>query len=60
MVIELNEQTLKEIQELISSDKFIQWLLSNSTQFGTAAWILQILESNYQTLIKEITSGEYN
>lgn len=37
------EIDLDDIQEFVSSNKFADFLLSNTTQFGTAAFILQTL-----------------
>lgn len=35
---------LDEVKEFIESDKFIQFLLNNTTDFGVAAYILQRLQ----------------
>lgn len=34
---------LVDVENFITSDKFTQFLLSNTTDFGTAAFILQAL-----------------
>lgn len=45
---------LKEVKNFVESDKFIQFLLNNTTDFAVAAFILQtVLEK-----IDEIKNGE--
>lgn len=45
---------LDNVKEFVESDKFIQFLLSNTTELSTAAFILQtVLER-----IDEIINGE--
>lgn len=34
---------LEEVKTFVESDKFIQFLLNNTTDFGVAAYILQTL-----------------
>ena len=41
---------LEKVKELIESDKFIQFLLDNTTDFGVAAYILQTL---HEQVIKD-------
>jgi hypothetical protein len=50
MEIELN---LKEIEEFVTSDNFIQFIINNTTQFGTAAFILQTLTEKLDEIRQE-------
>lgn len=50
MEIELN---LKEIEEFVTSDNFIQFIINNTTQFGTAAFILQTLTEKLDEINQE-------
>lgn len=43
MVFEMDETTVKDVRRIIASDKFVQFLLGETTQFAAAAWILQTL-----------------
>ena len=44
---------LNEIKTFIESDKFIQFLLNNTTDFAVAAFVLQTLEDKIDELTKE-------
>lgn len=44
---------LEEIKTFIESDKFIQFLLNNTTDFAVAAFVLQALEDKINELTKE-------
>ena len=44
---------LSEIKTFIESDKFIQFLLNNTTDFAVAAFVLQALEDKIDELTKE-------
>lgn len=35
--------SLKEVEEFVTSDKFTQFLLNNTTDFAVAAYVLQTL-----------------
>lgn len=48
---------LDNVKEFIESDKFVQFLLNNTTQFGTAAFILQTLEDRIKEIKKEQENG---
>ena len=50
MEIELD---LKEIEEFVTSDNFIQFIINNTTQFGTAAFILQTLTEKLDEINQE-------
>ena len=39
---------LDEVEEFIESEKFIQFLLNNTTDFGTAAFVLQSVQEAIQ------------
>lgn len=41
---------LKNLEQFITSDKFTQFLLNNTTDFGTAAFILDILTRKVEEL----------
>ena len=41
---------LEDVREFIESQKFTQFLLSNTTEFSTAAFILQILLDKIEEL----------
>lgn len=43
MEVNLNAQDLKDAERVIKSDKFAKFLMSNTTSFGAAAFILQTL-----------------
>lgn len=40
MEFEVDETIVNEVEELINSDEFIQFLLSHTTQLGSSALIL--------------------
>lgn len=44
---------LEEIKTFIESDKFIQFLLNNTTDFAVAVFVLQALEDKIDELTKE-------
>lgn len=44
---------LKEVNDLIWSDKFAKFLLSNSTGLSTAAFIIQTLADKIKEIQKE-------
>lgn len=44
---------LKDVREFIESQKFTQFLLSNTTEFSTAAFILQTLLNKVEELDAE-------
>ena len=39
----LEKEDLEDVKRVIHSDKFTQFLLSNTTSFIAAAWMLQVL-----------------
>ena len=43
---------LQEVNEFITSDKFIQFLLNNTTDFAVAAFVLESLHHAIQTANK--------
>jgi hypothetical protein len=43
MEILIDRETLDEVEATVTSDKFTQFLLSNTTEFGTCAFILQTI-----------------
>lgn len=43
MIFEMDKTTVEDVRRVITSDKFVQFLLSETTQFAAAAWILQTL-----------------
>ena len=42
-IVSLEKEDLEDVKRVIHSDKFAQFLLSNTTSFIAAAWILQTL-----------------
>ena len=50
MEIEIN---LKEVEEFVTSDEFIQFIINHTTQFGTAAFILQTLTEKLDEINQE-------
>lgn len=44
---------LNNIKEFVSSDKFANFLINNTTDFGTAAFVLQTLIEKIDELEKE-------
>lgn len=50
MEIELN---IEEVEEFVTSDEFIQFIINNTTQFGTAAFILQTLTEKIDEIRQE-------
>ena len=44
---------LKEVNDLVYSDKFVKFLLSNSTDLSTPAFIIQTLEDKIKEIQKE-------
>lgn len=48
------EINLKEIDKLIHSNEFIQFLLSHSTELGTSIFIIQTLQEAINTLQETI------
>lgn len=50
MEIDVN---LKEVEEFVTSDDFIQFILNNTTQFGTAAFILQTVTEKLDEIRRE-------
>lgn len=57
MTIGLDMIDLKDAERVVKSDKFTQFLLTNTTQFGAAAFILQTLIDKIDEA-KEILSSE--
>lgn len=51
MEIELN---IEKVEEFVTSDEFIQFIINNTTQFGTAAFILQTLTEKIDEIRQEI------
>lgn len=45
--------SLEEVREFIESDKFVQFLLNNTTDFGVAAFVLQSIDDK----LKEYENG---
>lgn len=45
--------SLEEVREFIESDKFVQFLLNNTTDFGVAAFVLQSIDDK----LKEYKNG---
>ena len=43
MIFEMDKTTVEDVKRVITSDKFAQFLLGETTQFAAAAWILQTL-----------------
>lgn len=54
------EIDLDNIQEFVESEKFTQFLTSNTTNFGTAAFILQVVLDKVAELRKENSSLQNN
>lgn len=50
MEIELD---IEKIEEFITSDNFIQFIINNTTQFDTAAFILQTLTEKLNEIKQE-------
>lgn len=54
MIGYIHKEDADDIKRVINSDKFAQFLLSNTTSFIAAAWILETLQSKlvevYSTL----------
>ena len=51
----LEKEDLEDVKRVIHSDKFAQFLLSNTTSFIAAAWIFQTLiaaEENAATILE--------
>lgn len=44
---------LNDIKEFVNSDKFAHFLINNTTDFGTAAFVLQTLIEKIDELEKE-------
>ena len=42
------EVDLQEVKKLITSDKFVQFLLNNTTDFSVAAYVLQTLQDSIE------------
>ena len=54
-ISDLEKEDLEDVKRVIHSDKFAQFLLSNTTSFIAAAWILQTLiaaEENAANVLK--------
>lgn len=47
------EVDLEEVEEFITDDNFIQFILNNTTQFGTASFILQTLTEKIDEIRQE-------
>lgn len=45
---------LEEVEQFIESDEFIQFLLNNTTDLGTCAFILQTIHEK----IEELSEGD--
>ena len=41
--VKIDMEVLEEVEATVTNDKFAQYLLSNTTDFATAAFILQTL-----------------
>lgn len=57
MTLTMNKETLEEYSRFIRSDKFVDFLLSNITDFAVAALILQTLndkEEEFQDIISGV------
>ena len=44
---------LEDVKDFIESDKFVQFLLNNTTQFATAAFCLQTLHERVEELMNK-------
>lgn len=55
MVIEVN---IENVKEFVNSDKFREFLLSNTTEFGTAAFVFQTLMEKIDELEKAEEDAE--
>lgn len=49
---------LAEVKEFIESEKFCQFLLTNTTQFSTAAFILQTLINAVDAAAQQVDKDE--
>lgn len=49
---------LKDVKNFIESDKFAQFLLANTTEFSTAAYILQTLLDAVDEAARSIDNTE--
>lgn len=43
--VKIDREVLEEVERTVTSDKFAQYLLSNTTNFATAVFILETLLS---------------
>ena len=41
--VQIDREVLEEVEATVTSDKFAQYLLSNTTNFASAAFILETL-----------------
>ena len=48
---------MDNIKEFIENEKFHQFLLSNTTEFGTAAWVLQTLLDAYSEAEEKLAAA---
>lgn len=44
---------LKDVKDFIESDKFTQFLINNTTDIGTALFILQTINDKLEELMEE-------
>lgn len=44
---------LKDVKDFIESDKFTQFLINNTTDIGTALFILQTISDKLEELMEE-------
>lgn len=58
MDVTISKSTVEEIKSVISSDGFTKWLLSNTTSFAAAAWIMQTLFNAVEDLNKTFEENE--
>ena len=49
---------MDNIKEFIENEKFHQFLLSNTTEFETAAWVLQTLLDAYSEADKKLAAAD--
>ena len=60
MEFEFDKRDLEDVKRLVTSDKFTQFLLSNTTSFGVAGFILQAVFDKIEAVEKEFGIIEEN
>ena len=55
----INQHTIKDIERTITDDKFAAYLLSNTTDFAAAAWILETLLKGLDDLKEKFENDLY-